>query len=246
MLKIKKSYLLLVAVFVLAIVFAGCEAEEAVDPVEDEQTEENGETEMEDGTFKAASEADEHGYAEAEVTISNGNITDVTLWEYTGNGEPKDEDYEYDVWHEASEELPERFVEANSADIDVYTEATGSSKKSKDAVEKAIERASGYEEPFDGTFMGISDKDERGRWGVAWVTLENGNITEVELEEVEEDGEFREEDYDGIEEWSEAYEEMPERFEEANSSEVDVYTGATGTSEKWMEAVERVLENAGK
>ena len=40
-------------------------------------------------------------------------------------GELKDEDYRLDEWHEARIELPDRFVEANSAEVDTFTGATG-------------------------------------------------------------------------------------------------------------------------
>ena len=38
---------------------------------------------------------------------------------------------------------------------------------------------------------------------------------------------------------------MPARFEEANSADVDVYSGATGSSNMWSEAVANALSKAG-
>lgn len=229
---LKFKFLLLAAGLVAILLIIGCEAPE-----------ENGAAQYEDGSYTAVSEADERGYAEAEVTITDGEIIEVSLKEYDELGMQKGEDYDYDVWHEAIEELPERFVEANSADIDVYTDATSTSEKSMDAVDKALQRAEGYTETFDGTFMGTSDVGEQGNLGIALVTLQNGEITEVDLREADEEGEFKDEDYDH-EPWVEAAEEMPERFVEANSAEVDVYTEATSSSEKWKEAVERAMEKA--
>ncbi len=242
-LKIKFS--LLAAALAATLILAGCEeaSEEEPEPDENGVEEENGAEQLEDGTYTAVSEADERGYAEAEVTIADGEITEVSLKEYDDLGEQKDEDYGYDVWHEAMEELPERFVEANSADIDVYTDATSTSEKSMDAVDKALQRAEGYTDTFDGTFMGASEVGEQGYVGIALVTLQNGEITEVDLGEADEEGEFKDEDYD-YEPWVEAAEEMPERFVEADSPEVDVYTDATSSSEKWKEAVERAIEKA--
>ncbi len=229
---LKFKFPLLVAGLAATLLIAGCEAEE-----------ENGVAQYEDGSYTAVSEADERGYAEAEVTITDGEIVEVSLKEYDDLGMQKDEEYEYDIWHEAIEELPERFVEANSAAIDVYTNATSTSEKSMDAVDKALQRAEGYTETFDGTFMGVSEVDERGSLGIALVTLQNGDIIEVDLKEADEEGEFKDEEYD-YEPWVEAAEEMPERFVEADSAEVDVYTEATSSSEKWMEAVERAMEKA--
>ncbi|MFN2364184.1 MAG: FMN-binding protein [Halarsenatibacteraceae bacterium] len=38
---------------------------------------------------------------------------------------------------------------------------------------------------------------------------------------------------------------MPEWFVEANSADVDVYSGATGSSNMWQEAVANALSKAG-
>ena len=39
---------------------------------------------------------------------------------------------------------------------------------------------------------------------------------------------------------------MADWFVEADGPEVDTYSGATGSSERWMEAVESALEKAGQ
>lgn len=200
--------------------------------------------EVEDGEYWGVSEADSRGYVRAEITISNGEIVDVELTEYRGHGMPKGEDYGFEPWHDAMEELPQMFIEANSAEIDIITGATGTSQKAIDAVEKALARAEGVTEPFDGTFLGISEVSERGAWGVAMVTVEDGEIVDVKLEESTDDGEFKDEEYP-YDEFHEAREEMPGWFIEANSPEVDIYTGATGSAERWMEAVEQALIYAG-
>lgn len=193
-------------------------------------------------TYVGYSEADSHGYMEAEVTLDNGDIVDVSLVEYNDKGAPKDEDYDWDEFHEAMEELPERFVEENSADIDTYSGATGTSEKAMDAVKQALAKADG-EETFDGTYMGISEEGDFGQ-GVVLVTVEDENITEVELKEVDDEGEFKDEDY-SYGDWYDASQELTESFVEENSAEVDVYSGATYSSEQWMEAVEKALEKAG-
>lgn len=193
-------------------------------------------------TYVGYSEADSHGYMEAEVTLDNGDIVDVSLVEYNDKGAPKDEDYDWDEFHEAMEELPERFVEENSADIDTYSGATGTSEKAMDAVKQALAKADG-EETFDGTYMGVSEEGDFGQ-GVVLVTVEDENITEVELKEVDDEGEFKDEDY-SYGDWYDASQELTESFVEENSAEVDVYSGATYSSEQWMEAVEKALEKAG-
>lgn len=199
--------------------------------------------EFQDGTYTAASNANPRGYVQAEVVIEDGAIASVSLKEFTDRGQEKDAGYAYDVWHEAIQELPSRFVDANSAEIDVVTEATSTSEKAMDAVSKALARSQGYAESFAGMFMGISEVSERGGWGIALVTLDDqGNITEVELKEMTADG-FKDEDY-AYEEWHDAVAEMPQRFVSANSSEVDAFTGATSSSNMWMQAVEDALQKA--
>jgi len=197
---------------------------------------------LEDGEYAGYSEADDNGYLEAVISLEDGEITAVELTEYTDLGEAKGEDYPWDEWHEAMEVLPERFIEADSADVDVVSGATGTSEKAMGAVEMALMKAEGIE-TFDGTYLGTSAEDNGG-WGVAWVTVEEENIVDVRLEEVTDGEEFKDEDYQW-DEFHEAREEMPERFIEADSPDVDAYTGATGSSEMWMEAVQSALEKAG-
>ena len=183
------------------------------------------------------------GYVEARVILEKGDIIDVDLTEYNDLGQAKDEGYPLDEFHEAIRELPGRFVEADSADIDTYSGATGTSNSAIEAVSQALDKADGVTE-FDGSYMGVSEASERGAYGVAWVTVEAGQITDIYLEEVS-DGDFKDEDY-GYDEFHEAREEMPARFVEADSYNVDTYTGATGSSDRWIQAVTRALAKSAK
>ena len=196
-----------------------------------------------DGEYIGYSEADENSFVKAVVNIENEEIASVELTEYTDLYLEKGEGYPLDEWHEAMEVLPERFVEANSSDVDVVSGATGTSEKAMAAVDMALQKAEGVEE-FEGTFLGRSDVTDRGGWGVAWVTVEEDEIVDVRLEEATDEEEFKDEDYQW-DEFHEAQEEMPEWFVEANSPDVDIYSGATSSSELWMEAVEHALEKAG-
>ncbi len=194
------------------------------------------------GLFIGFSEADARGYTEARVILDDGEIIDVELIEFNDLAQPKGEEYPLDEFHEAMRELPERFKEANSHEVDAYSGATGTSDSAMEAVKMALDKAEGVTS-FDGTFMGKSDVDERGNYGIAWVTVEEGSITDVRLEEVAGD-EYKDEDYDW-DEFHEAKEVMPGWFEEANDYDVDIYTGATGSAEKWIQAVIRALGKAG-
>lgn len=234
----KRGAYLIISTLLVVFLVVGCGSDPVV---ENPGAIDDGE--LQDGTYTASSNANPRGYVQAEVVIEDGAIASVSLKEFTDKGQEKDAGYAYDVWHEAIQELPSRFVEANSAEIDVVTEATSTSEKAMDAVSKALARSQGYAESFAGMFMGVSEVSERGGWGIALVTLDDqGNITEVELKEMTADG-FKDEDY-GFEEWHDAAAEMPQRFVNANSSEVDVFTGATSSSNMWMQAVEDALQKA--
>ncbi|MFW6287142.1 MAG: FMN-binding protein, partial [bacterium] len=209
---------------------------------EEEQVAEEEEIAFDDNIYVGYSKVS-RGYVEAQVEIEDDEIVDVNLVEYTDQGVAKDESYSYEEYHEAIEELPARFVEANDHDIDVYSGATGTSDKAKEAVEMALEKAEGKTE-FDGTFMGVSDPSSRNAWGIAVVTVEDGNITDIKLEESN-DGELKDEDNYDYEEFHEAKPAMEERFVEENDHEVDIYSGATSSSEQWMQAVRRALNKAG-
>ena len=201
---------------------------------------------LEDGDYVGFSEANDRGYVEAHVTVEGHEIISVELIEIIDTGEAKGEDYGYDTWHEAIEVLPERFVEANSADIDVVSGATSTSEKSMEAVEMALAKAEG-QEVFEGTFLGYSEFSDRGGRGLAWVTVEAGEIVDVRLEELQEDdGElvYKDSDY-GYDTWHEAQEELTSSFVEANSADVDVFSGATSSSGMWSEAVAEALNKAG-
>jgi len=95
----------------------------------------------------------------------------------------------------------------------------------------------------DGEYEGMTDKDERGNYGVATVTVEDEEIIEVEYVEYEDDDTPKSEEtgYE-YEEALEAFEALPEELlATQNVEEVDTYTGATGTSNKFRTAVKNAL-----
>ncbi len=258
----KKFLVLLMVLAMSMFLFIGCGGEDAVadepeqddsqeDVQDDEQDEDAAEGMYADGTYEAYSDANERGFGKVVVTIENDEIVDIELSEFRGTGVEKDENYSYDEFHEALAEMPGRFIEANSADVEIFTGATSSSDKWIQAVERAMEMAlvepADDSEFFNGTFFGASDLGERGR-SVAFVTIENDEIVEVVLHDTQlsDDGEeFKPEDYQ-YEEYFDAQEEMAERFVAANGTDVDTFTGATGSSNNWITAVERALEAASK
>lgn len=201
-----------------------------------------------DGTYTGISQGDKHGYAVAEVTVQKDKISAVKLTEMTEVGLEKDySTYPWPKSKEAHDTLEQAFVGRQDNEVDAVAEATNSSNKYKEAVGHALEKA--RKNPtvsttyFDGTYMGRSQAGEQG-WGVAWVTIQGDKITAVEVEYVTTEQEFK--DW-ATYPWTQALEaktEMPKRFVEANSATVDAYTGATGSSTKWMEAVAEALKAA--
>ena len=225
---------------------SGCEGNE----VEETEPQEIGEelTEPGAGTFTGYSTATDNGYAWAKVTIKGDDITDVQLMEVLSTGNEKDYNtYKYEPSVKAYQVMPGRFEEADTADVDVYTGATDSSEKYKEAVARALDYANGGKEGtyYDGKFQGESERTEYG-YAVALVTIRDDKINDVELKETNGEGEWK--DFDNYE-WEaavEAHEEMPERFVESNSPEVDLYTNATQSSIRYKEAVKNALRHARK
>ncbi len=251
----KLTFRLLIYIFLSLFTFfflSGCEGDE-VKEIRPQEVEEEL-TEAGSGTFTGYSNATDNGYAWAKVKVQGENITDVQLMEILSTGNEKDyETYKYKPAVTAREEMAERFIETDSAEVDVYTAATDSSEKYKEAVARALDYAKlNYSNAvdegntyYDGTFQGSSERTEYG-YAVALVTIKDDDIIDVEVKEAGGEGEWK--DFD-IYEWEaavEAHEEMPERFVEADSVEVDLYTNATQSSIRYKEAVRNALRHARK
>ncbi len=234
----KKGLFLVISTLLIVGLLAGCGG---TDIVENPGGVDGG-SEYKDGTYTATSNANERGYGKAEVVIKGGVIDAVTLWEFNDKGLEKDDSYTYENFHVAMDELPGKFVEANSAEVDVVTGASSTSAKAMDAVGKALERSKGFSGTFEGMHMGVSEATERG-WAVALVVLDaDGNISEVILKEIA-GTDFKDEGY-SYDVWHQAVDEMAQRFVDANSSDVDAFSGATGSSGLWVQAVEDALQKA--
>ncbi len=204
-----------------------------------------------DGVYEGYSDATDNGYMKAVVTIGGGKITKVTLYGFGDLGREKPDTYPWFPYHKMLDDLPKAYVEKNDWNVDTITQATGSSIESNQAVRRSMERAQKGDTKgkyFDGVFMGVSRELPTG-WTIAWVTLKNDKITEVVLHSTtpkpDGEGEFviKDESYPWAE-YHEALVELPKRFVKANGTNVDIITGATGTSNEAKEAVENALEMA--
>ncbi len=216
-----------------------------------------------EGVFTAISEGDERGYAEVSLTIENDEITDVEITEYDGlDVEKLDEAYgqRFEPMEEAHEYLAEEIVANNTWEVDTFSGATSTSEKVSQAARFAMEKAfveEAEQDYFDGTFMARSEGSERG-WHIAWVTIENDEIVDVELAgttPVEEDSEpvfddagrqvfeLKSEEY-AHQPYHEGQEVIAERIVGYQEPEVDTLSEATSSSEQWIEAVEKALDKA--
>lgn len=201
-----------------------------------------------DGTYRAYSSADDTGYVLAEVSVEKDKIVSVELTEFDRYGREKDLDtYEYEPAKEANAEMAKRFLGRQDAAVDAYAGATKSSRKYKEAVGWALEKArmtptvtSTY---FDGVFYGISRGTEEG-YQVAWVTIKEDRITEVILNEVSKDGQFRDWITYTYTKALEAKDAMEKAFVAKGEAGVDAFAGATRSSTGWIEAVSDALAKA--
>lgn len=227
-----------------------------------------------DGTYTAYSDATDRGYVKAEVTIAKDKITGVKLSGTDNLGLEKTAAYAWADYHTMKTELPKRFVEKNSWDVDVWAKATGSSNQAKQAVLRAMQKArvnpTTTAKYFDGVYMAISDKTDKG-WTIVWVTIGNDKITGVNLhattpaKELDAEGKPVKdaEGKDVIKKdaagnvvferkaaaypwpaYHEARVELPKRFVAKNSADVEIVTGATGTSNQAKQAVAEALKKA--
>jgi len=96
---------------------------------------------------------------------------------------------------------------------------------------------------IDGTYKGVSQVDDRG-YAVAEVTVKNDKITEVKLSEFTVYGEEKNLDTYEYEEAKKANEELSKQLIGKQDAAVDVYTGATASSKKYIAAVSFALEKA--
>ena len=166
-----------------------------------------------DGTYEATVDA-AHGPLSVEVTVADGVISDVVVTEHSETEGLTDP---------AVTDLPTEIVESNSTDVDVVSGATLTSNAVKSAVDEALFAAA--------TSYQVTVKGHNGPMTVV-AAVEDGTITNVEVTEHEET--------DGLAD--PALADVPAAIVETNSTEVEVVSGATITSEAIIEAVNLILE----
>lgn len=184
------------------------------------------------------------GPVEAKVTVSESGIESVEL---KGDSETPE------LGGEALKKLAPAFVEANSSKVDAVAGCTVSSDAAMNAVQQALDQASGKssapaasaqtEEKADSAKGGASSYTAGTYEGTG--TGFNGEIKAVVtvgssgIEKVELTGDGETPELGG-----EALKKLSSAFVEAQSSSVDAVSGSTITSKGAMEAVQAALDQA--
>lgn len=133
--KFRKIALLVLAVTSLTLVLAGCGSNDSDGG--------NNDVAYNDGTYNGESEKREFGYEAAEVTITDGEISDIVLKRMTPDGEEVD----YDEWtgeddkpnlKQFRQDLAEDMMSKQSYEVDTIATATESANGWKEAVKNAL------------------------------------------------------------------------------------------------------------
>ena len=164
------------------------------------------------------------GEMTVEVFLDEGEIVDIKVVEHQ-----ETEDFAIPAF----EDLTQAVIEAQSTDVDLISGATASSEGFLAAVADALARAEiddPEEEPdeevvYTGTAEGFIDDI------TVEVTVLDGKITAIEIIEHDETPDY----------FDDAVPAITDRIIEAQSTEVDIVSGATGTSEGIMAAVDNAL-----
>ncbi|MGO4936365.1 FMN-binding protein [Fundicoccus sp. Sow4_H7] len=211
------------------------DASETTTVVTEESTEEPDEetqaVTFEDGTYNGEAEG-HNAPLTVEVTVTDGAISDVQVVDHQeteGISDP------------AIEEIPAAIVEANSTDVDFVSGASVTSEAIVNAVNNALNAdASTTEEDSketdaatyeDGTYTGEAEGHNAPL--TVEVTVADGAITDVQVVEHEET--------QGISD--PAIEEVPAAIVEANSTDVEIVSGATVSSQAIIDAVNNALSS---
>ena len=196
----------------------------------------DGSIAFEPGTFEATSEIQGFGgYMTVEVTIGDDkNIADI---EVTNHEESED-------WYNmAVPTLTEAMIEAQSTNVDGVSGATYTSNAFIDAVRIALSQAGGTPTADDaqaanftpGTFEATSEIQGFGDFITVEVTIDDdGKIADIDVT-----------NHSESEDWyNMAVPTLTEAMIEAQSTDVDGVSGATYTSNAFIDAVRIALENA--
>ncbi len=226
----------------------------------------------EDGVYFATySHTDGHGWQPfLEIEVEDGEIADANF-DYAGpDGSLKSRDRDYRERMEAvsgthpglySAELENRLMENQSVPVEAVSGATSSSNWFNELAAELIAKAeTGDTEdlvlPMNDTYTAEDEPDERGGWiGHIEITYEDGDIVEVDYDEVKKDGREITDRKSENEEYAERYAEINEitpaevyetlesrLVETEDPEEVDGVSGATITSPRFRDLAKTAMD----
>jgi uncharacterized protein with FMN-binding domain len=200
-----------------------------------------------DGVYDAWSDAGKNSICYAQVYIEGGKLVAVDLREFTNKLIEKDfAVYPWPQAKDANQTLGAKFVEAQGANVDIISGATGSSTSYIQAVERALLKAdtsAKLPEYFDGVFFGRSTWTNHGYYEVARVTLKDGKVEDVSFQRIKADFSIQDPaDYN----WplEAAWKSYASAAKKAEPGFVDALTGATGIKNTGNLAVRDALLRA--
>lgn len=217
---------------------------------------------MKDGTYKATySHLDGKGWKPAiTIEVKDGKIVKADYDYFNLDGKRKSQDADYNTRMKAKSgvgpaeyvvKFNESLVKNQAADkIDAVAGATSSHKHAVALAKAAIEAAAKGDTkevilPTNDTYTAKGATDERGWTPQVSITFENDKITKVVLEELDKDGKKKSENAEyntnmkaksGVS-FKEAAETLSKKYLETGKA--DTVAGATSTSSKFAELVEK-------
>ncbi|MFW6238112.1 MAG: FMN-binding protein [Halanaerobiales bacterium] len=200
--------------------------------------------EYEDGRY-VGYVPDDHGDVVVEVGITNGEIFEVNIV----NPVKSENNYEYEEGVEAFREYPAKVLAQQSANIDIVSGATSSYEQYNEALQMALDIASGEEKE---KYYGLTKNLAQGHV-LLEVTVDGEEVTDVNYITGDGDSdtnalmEAKDEDYPH-EEALDFFQTFPEKAVEAANSgeyEVDLISGATHSFHDYNAALRHALVQAG-
>ncbi|MBA1333945.1 MAG: hypothetical protein HPY66_0338 [Firmicutes bacterium] len=257
-----KRLIFILFTVVLLVAFSACARKETQPPQQDQTPQEGA---IKDGVYFQEGEADERGWKPMiTIIVNNGKIVKAHYDEINQENNLKGFDQEYlDDWKDksgtnlltAEKKLVDSLIEKQDPEqVDSVTGATSTTGKFKDLAAKALKnnpqdkKSSGY---YNGLFKAELDFDERGWKPYAAVIVRNEKIAGAYYDEVNKDTEkLKSYDDDYNQQWQEKSVEnlrsarpklIDSLLEKQKPGEVDAVTGATSTTSKFKELMQKAL-----
>jgi uncharacterized protein with FMN-binding domain len=200
-----------------------------------------------DGFFTGYSDATDGGYAMALLQVKQDTIVDAVLKEFDELSLEKDfNSYGYAPAAYAGRAMEQEYIKTGVAEVDFVTGATISSSRYNQAVSRALSRARKLKEKsryLEGVYQGRSKSDRHG-YAVAIIELKSDKIVNVRLKEIDPNGKQKDSDSYPYGSLKDVYDDLSRKIVQANTYNIDNFTGATRSTEKIKDAIKNALAKA--